>query len=58
MSEEKENTCLFNNKIQCPARKAMEGVEEPRRYAVSLTLDKACPICPKRLAMIPANKIK
>ena len=58
MSEEKENPCLFNNDIQCPARKAMKDVEEPPRSEISQTLDKACLICPKRIKMIPSSKIK
>jgi len=57
MSEEKKNPCLFNNDIQCPAQKA-SAIEIKDRVLRNEILEKACPICPKRLTMIPARKIK
>ena len=45
--------CLFDNSKECPARKALEDVKWSASSAVDKALEKACPICPIRLKMLP-----
>lgn len=52
-----EKPCLFDNTVECPAREALEGILRTD-LALGLIVEKACPVCPIRLKMIPSRKIK
>ena len=45
--------CLFDNSKECPARNA--GIPD---WELSALARDACPICPKRIDMIPSRKMK
>ena len=44
--------CLFDNSIECPTRKALEGAGEPVRMGIPEILEYACPICPIRAELM------